>query len=75
MYAKKIIIETDTKGNIRKIPVLPANKRYEAIFLVIEDLPGEENVKRKPHSQIAGNIKFLGDVVNTCPEADWDLPE
>jgi hypothetical protein len=74
MYAKKIILETDTKGIIRKIPVLPANKRYEAIFLVIEDLPGEQDVKRKAHSQIAGKIQFRGDIINTVPGNDWDLP-
>ena len=75
MYAKKIILETDTKGIIRKIPVLPANKRYEAIFLVIEDLPGEQDLKRKPHSQIAGKIQFRGDIINTVLKSDWDLPE
>ncbi len=75
MYAKKIILETDTKGIIRKIPVLPANKKYEAIFLVIEDLSEKRVSERKPHSNIAGKIELKGDIFNTVPKSDWDLPQ
>jgi len=75
MYAKKLILETDKKGIIRKIPVLPANKKYEAIFLALEDLPEKQNTARKPHSHIAGGVKFKGDIFNTVSKNDWDLPE
>lgn len=75
MYAKKMILETDKKGIIRKIPVLPANKKYEAIFLVIEDLSEKQVVERKPHFNIAGKIQLKGDIFNTVSKNDWDMPE
>lgn len=32
IHAERIIVETDTAGNIKQLPKLPANSRIEAIF-------------------------------------------
>ena len=38
MYAERLILETDVAGRIKEMPILPANKQMEAIFLVTDDL-------------------------------------
>jgi len=37
MYAERLILETDVTGKLKQMPLLPANKQMEAIFLVIDD--------------------------------------
>ncbi len=73
MYAEKLIVKTDNFGNLQTMPKLPANKRFEAIFLILEndELPPP---KRRPHPDIAGRIKITGDIINTVTQSDWDLP-
>jgi len=73
MYAERIMLETDVSGKLKEMPLLPANKQVEAIFLVIDDR-GKNNGSRHPHQDIAGKIKITGNIVDTAPEADWDLP-
>lgn len=76
MYAERIILETDTVGNVINVPKLPPNKHVEAIFLVLEE--GEAKVapkqRRHPHPDIAGRLTILGDVMSSAPARDWDLP-
>ena len=39
------------------------------------DIQGREVIsKRRPHSDIAGRVKIMGDIINTAPQAEWDLP-
>lgn len=37
MYAERVVIQTSEKGEIIQLPSLPANKRFEAIFLILDD--------------------------------------
>jgi hypothetical protein len=75
MDAERLILETDASGNLKQIPKLPPNKQLEAIFLVIEN-PAEDRAKRRtPHPDIAGKIKILGNILDTVPETDWNLPQ
>ncbi len=76
MYAERIILETDTAGNIKSVPKLPPNRQVEAIFLVLEerDIPLAPGQRRRPHPDIAGRLKMLGDVMSSAPAADWNLP-
>jgi hypothetical protein len=72
MYAEKMIVTTDNFGNLQAMPKLPANQKFEAIFLVLENkkiMP-----KRCPHPDIAGRVKIMGDIINTAPQAEWNLP-
>jgi len=73
MYAKRLILETDVTGKLKRMPPLPANKQVEAIFLVIDDIE-QKNGPRHPHREIAGKINITGNIINTVPEKDWNLP-
>lgn len=41
MRAERLIATTDAEGHLTGLPKLPPNKRVEAIFLVLDDAPGE----------------------------------
>jgi hypothetical protein len=71
MYAERLILETDISGNLKKRPKLPANKQFEAIFLMLEDV--SKRVKRTPHPDIAGKVKIMGDIFNSAPSSDWNF--
>jgi hypothetical protein len=74
MYAERLILETDVSGKLKQIPVLPANKQFEAIFLVIaESKPA--NAHRRPHQGIAGKTKIMGNIIDTVRAEEWDLPK
>ena len=73
MYAERVILETDPSGNLKMLPKLPANHRVEAIFLVLDEV--KEPVRRRPHPDIAGKMKIVGDILESVPESDWDLPQ
>ena len=75
MDAEKLILETDASGNLRRVPKLPPNKQLEAIFLVVGNAPELEVKRRTPHPDIAGKVKILGNIIDTIPEADWNLPQ
>jgi hypothetical protein len=76
MYAERIILETDTLGDIKNLPKLPPNSQVEAIFLVLrESVPeGTSTPVRRPHPDIAGRVTILGDVMSSAPSSEWDLP-
>ena len=74
MYAERLILETDVSGKLKQIPVLPANKQLEAIFLVIAET-GQADLHRQPHPDIAGKTKILGNIIDTVPVTEWDLPK
>lgn len=74
MYAERLILETDVAGKLKQIPVLPANKQLEAIFLVIAETD-QAKPRRQPHPDIAGKAKVMGNIIDTAPVADWDLPK
>lgn len=73
MQAEKIILETDSKGRLVGIPQLPENSRIEAIFLILED-KALSQFKRRPHPDLSGRLKITGDILDSTPRSDWDLP-
>ena len=75
MYAERLMLETDLTGNLMKMPKLPPNKQFEAIFLVISESVMGENVRRIPHSDIAGKTKIVGDVFDGVTALSWNLPK
>lgn len=75
MYAERLMLETDVTGKLMKMPKLPPNKQLEAIFLVISESVNAENVRRTPHSDIAGKTKIIGDVFDGIPASSWNLPK
>lgn len=72
MYAERLILETNLEGKLKKLPKLPANKKIEAIFLVMDDTI-TRSVKRTPHSDIIGKTKIMGDLFDTVPTTDWEF--
>ena len=72
MYAERLILETDVSGKLKQIPVLPANKQFEAIFLVIAETE-QTNRRRQPHSDIAGKTRIIGNIIETVPMSEWEL--
>jgi hypothetical protein len=45
----------------------------EVIALTLDDVPESKPVKRRPHPEIAGKGKTLGDLVNPIVEdVDWE---
>lgn len=75
MYAERLMLETDVTGTLMKMPKLPPNKQFEAIFLVISESGMGEKVRRAPHSDIAGKTRIIGDVFDSVPAASWNLPK
>lgn len=76
MHAERIILETDTQGNIKNAPKLPPNRHVEAIFLVLDEseTPAAPKPRRRPHQDIAGRLRILGDVMSSAPGSEWNLP-
>lgn len=74
MYAERLILETDVAGKLKQVPPLPANKQLEAIFLVIAE-SAQANLHRKPHPDIAGKTKIMGNIIDAAPESEWNLPK
>ena len=76
MHAERIILETDTQGNIKNAPRLPPNRHVEAIFLLLDEgeTPVTPRQRRHPHPDIAGRLTILGDVMSSAPTTDWNLP-
>ncbi|PIP03770.1 MAG: hypothetical protein COZ23_10575 [Hydrogenophilales bacterium CG_4_10_14_3_um_filter_58_23] len=74
MYAERLILETDISGKLKQVPVLPANKQLEAIFLVIAEAE-QNNKRRQPHPEIAGKTKIMGNIIDTVSVAEWNLPK
>jgi len=74
MYAERLILETDVSGKLKSIPVLPANKQLEAFFLVIAETDQAKPL-RQPHPDIAGKTKIMGNIIDSAPVAEWDLPK
>lgn len=74
MYAERLILETDVAGMLKQVPLLPANKQLEAIFLVISEIE-PINLRRQPHHDIAGKTKIMGNIIDAAPESEWNLPK
>ncbi|MGV8935009.1 MAG: hypothetical protein ACOH1I_10315, partial [Gallionellaceae bacterium] len=63
MYAERLILETDVSGELKHMPMLPANKQSEAIFLVIDDAM-QASKRRQPRPDIAGKTKIMGSIID-----------
>jgi len=74
MHAERLLLETDKAGNLKGMPKFPPNKQVEAIFLIM-DKPGQEKcTRRSPHRDIAGKTRIMGNIFESAPENDWNLP-
>jgi hypothetical protein len=74
MDAERLMLEADASGNLKQVPKLPPNKQLETIFLVIGNAT-DGRLHRKPHPDVAGKSTILGNIIDSVPEADWNLCE
>jgi hypothetical protein len=71
MQAHRAVLETDEKGRLSAIPLLPPCAKVEAIFLVLD--PGQTPRVRVPPHELAA-MRICGDVVaSAIPPQDWNL--
>jgi hypothetical protein len=75
MYAERVLVETDRSGKLKSLPVLPPNRRFEAIFLLVDDGFAPPPARRRPHPDLVGRLVVAGDVLDSAPVADWGLAE
>lgn len=73
MQAERVILTTDPAGNLSPLPKLPPNARIEAIFIVL-DAEVEGVALRRPHADIAGKARVLGDIFDSAAPSDWHEP-
>lgn len=72
MQAQKLFLETDQHGHLKQPLHLLPNKRFEAIFLVLDG--ANKPIVRKPSNKIAGQGKILGDIMQPAvPVEDWNM--
>jgi hypothetical protein len=65
---------TDRRISI-ELPASFNDRRVEIIVLALDDVPDQApRAQRRPHPDIAGQVKIHGDIINTVAESDWDLP-
>lgn len=76
MHAERVIVETDDKGNLKQMLRLQPNRRFEAIFLDLENQHNQTDRRlRSPHPDLVGSVTFTGDVMDSLPHDGWNLPE
>ena len=61
---------TDRRVSI-ELPDSFNDRQVEIIVLALDETPPAH---RRPHPDIAGQVKIHGDIRNRVPESDWDLP-
>lgn len=73
MNKERLILDTDSKGNLKGLPKFPPNKKVEAFFLIVDRPDQKIAARRLPHQDIAGKIRITGNIFDTVPESEWNL--
>jgi hypothetical protein len=71
MQVKRLFEQVKDRRVLIELPDSFNNHRVEIIILTTEDEPP---VHRRPHPDIAGQIKIHGDILGSVRGSDWDLP-
>ena len=71
MQVERLFEQVKDRRVLIELPDSFNNHRVEIIILTVDD---PVSVHRRPHPDIAGQIKIHGDILNSVPETDWDLP-
>ncbi len=74
MQVQRQFIEVKSRQLIIELPESFVNHRVEVIALTVdEEIPQFTLNRRRPHPDIAGKSKTLGDIVNPIvDEVDWE---
>jgi len=68
---ERVVVEMAGRRVVLDLPASFENHRVEIIARVLDDKPPST---RQPHPSIAGKMKIHGDIFNSVPESDWELP-
>ena len=71
MQVQRRIAEVKHRQLVIELPESFVNHTIEVIILTIDE---ESPVMRRSHPDIAGKMHILGDVLQSVPDADWDMP-
>ena len=75
MQAKRLFRQVIDRRVSIELPDSFNDRQVEIIVLALDEAPDETpRAHRRPHPDIAGQVKIHGDILNTVPESDWDLP-
>jgi hypothetical protein len=73
MQVQRQFVDVKTRRVVIELPESFVNQRVELIALTIDDAPLPERKRRRPHPEIAGKGRTLGDLVAPIvDDADWE---
>ncbi len=73
MQVQRIVSRVDDGTLSIQLPESFNHHRVEVIVLTLdEEEPAP--VQRQPHPDIVGRVQIHGDILDSAPEQDWDLP-
>ncbi len=72
MQVEHRFTEVKSRTLLIELPESFVNHQVEVIVQTVDEV---EQPKRRPHPDIAGKMRIVGDVLATAPFADWDLPK
>lgn len=71
MQVERLFEQVKDRRVLIELPDGFNNRRVEIIILTVDE---PSPVRRRPHPDIAGQVKIHGDILGSVPETDWDLP-
>jgi len=71
MQVQRQVTEIRESQITLQVPESFVNHRAEIIILTLDE---ETPRRRQPHPDIAGKLIIKGDLFDSVPEGDWDLP-
>lgn len=75
MNKKRLLLDTDNKGNLKGLPKFPPDKKVEASFMIVDKPDQKICTRRFPHRDIAGKIRITGNVFDSIYGNEWNLPK
>ena len=72
MQVQRLFEQVKDRRVLIELPDDFNNRRVEIIVLTVDE---PAPVHRRPHPDIAGQVKIHGDILGSVPETDWDLPQ
>lgn len=71
MQVERLFEQVKDRRVLIELPDAFNDRRVEIIVLTVDE---PTPAHRRPHPDIAGQIKIHGDILNSVPETDWNLP-
>jgi hypothetical protein len=71
MQVQRQILEVTSQRVTIELPASFVNHQVEIIALTVDE---ERTVRRRPHPDIAGKVRIMGDILSSVPDSDWELP-